>query len=321
MDVRVESRKVRMALKELKVMAGYGQVLVEAADKLMLTVTNGRQRCLAFIEAEVIEPGFFVVDIAEFENLSNAFANIVYDGEIVSIGTYDCKPLDCGLEPFVCQEHFEVLTTFDGDMVSKVQHAMSQDNERLHQVLLRAKDGYLVAVACDGYRLAETKVFTLEEFEVLLPAEVASLLMSRELWLGMVDDTVILHSGELQIEFTNSRGSYPDYEKLFKFTPVATVEVGATAFFGGWLNDMDSERSKRICLRGKENGTIFCLGGQSIFFAGEGEGEYEIDLNSQFLYEAVRVIEDEKFTMLIGGEYEPVEIRSTGLRQLIMPMQ
>lgn len=212
----------------------------------------------------------------------------------------------------------------------------------ISSVYFYTKDGEMIFVATDSFRLAEKRIkysYTENEIKVLLPFKnIGDILRSLEELAG--DDIEITCSNTL-ISFTSlnlyftSRiidGRFPDYQKIIPGSSTTEIKIlkqdlqnilKTTTIFSDKFNkitfSLNSEEKKLLCK------TINPEIGEALYHIdveSEGDG-IEMSFNHKHISEVVSIFSREGITCSCTTENKPMLLRSIGdssFLYLIMPL-
>ncbi len=257
-------------------------------------------------------------------------------------------------------EEFPIIPTVDKEKVFKIGRkdldlgvaqtvfaaASTTARPVLSGVLFSIRDGKLVMVATDSYRLAEKKLNMSGsvdfDLEAIVPARTVGELgrivnkaSVDEIEISVSKNQILFEVGETKMISRLIEGKFPEYEKIIPQQSKSKVDVKT--------EDL-SLVVKRVGLFAKENNNNikFAVSGSSQIIvstdetkvgeekaeiSGKVEGEEnKIALNSQFLLDVLNYIQAQEITIELDDKLSPAVIRITKEEEksymyIIMPLK
>lgn len=332
-----------------------GIKLVAEEDVLTLTCTDGElliETSIAAdvkIEGETVVPGKLFSDF--LRKLSGEQIEITVDGSVMKLvysdseGFFQCLPAADFVEPNNVEnfEWFELERKDLRDLINKTIFSVSNDDTRpmLKGCCFEVEDGYVSAIAIDGFRLALLKkpVTSSAEFSVVIPAkslnEISKFLddkaqpvrvnVQRNYVLIEIDNTKIL-SRRLDGQFINYRNVLSNNNFETKVT-CSRVQLEDAI-----------ERASLLARQEKNNSVKFtisnnCMTIKSASNAGnikenitvsmQGK-DIEISVNAKYVLDVLHVISEEFIELNFVSSIAPFTVTSTSGEDyvyLILPMR
>ncbi len=330
--------------------------LSAANDGLTLTAYDGEISIEKKIKAEVMEEGELCVNgktFADFVGKISAFEVVISsDDKGINIRYADSElymqslPSDdfpqVGDRATEGKDYFEIKETDLKDLISKAVFCCASDGSRpiLKGALLETKEGKLTATALDGFRMAyayadivgssaEMKIVcparTLNEISRMLDGEGNLKIYADKYLLSVaVQDTVItsrLYAGE----FVKKENIFP-----LDFTTRVTAKRSEL---------IDSVERAYVLIRGDKynlvvldvkNGKIVInansdMGKIEETVSAELEGkEVKVAMNSKFLLDAIKALEEEKIVLSFNTAVTPFtleNIEDKSAQYLVLPLR
>ena len=331
-----------------------GITIVAENDELTLTARNGEMLIEVSVKADVIESGEVTVpgktfaetarktsgEETEIEHINGEMrASISYSG-----GSLKIPVLPNGNVAFKELEETAGIKIKVGDfkkMVQKVQAYTAKDEARpiLKGICLCTKDGELVAVACDGFKLAKNKVAVekdgAEDIRITVPCysmqTISSLLEDDdalvELGISSKTKQLCVKQKGIKIVSVVLNGEYMNYDAIIPKQFATTSDV---------MREDLVESLERSLLVGDGKGTAILtvdVNEVGVHAAGDvGElndsvGAYtqgktvKIGFNAKYLIEALKNIKSEKAKLQLNTGNHPMVIEETDTLFLLMPMR
>lgn len=231
---------------------------------------------------------------------------------------------------------FDTTIEFDlASLVQEVQFAVSTEETRYYLcgVFLEAKDGYIVATATDGHRLASTRIEQESTFApVILPNKLLSLLPTGVVSVSLSSNKVMIESGSTVIVSKLIDGTYPDYERVIPKPSerVATVSAKTLRDAVGRTSVIASERGKAVRFLFASDSLTLNVANpdrgdateeMEVSFSGE---PLTIGFNGQYVADLMAAFGTDEITMSMEDSGSPALVLSEsrpGYRCVIMPMR
>lgn len=228
-------------------------------------------------------------------------------------------------------QRFTIKSELLKSVLSKVVFAVSDDNTRaaLTGVYLKCTGGSLTTVAIDGYRMALNKapIESTYDFGVIVPGKSVHEVLRA---IGSLDTDVIISLGANHVYFeiddtkVVSRlisGDYINYEGIIVKTYKSMITVNKDALYEAFdralLVASTEDRSVPASVSGEGDEIVVdCSGVTSVVHDiiedTEIKGEnIDVDINTKYITDALKNIDDENIIVEFSGNAGPVIIKPT----------
>lgn len=225
--------------------------------------------------------------------------------------------------------------------LNQVVIAASSDDARpiLTGVNFHTSGGRLIAVATDGYRLAEIKTInTKNEINLTVPATAIQDLLrvigeDEEVVVTSDDQQIHFKAGDIELTTRLIEGTYPDYKKLIPKTlaTTATLERNEFANIAKISSLFARETAGSVVLGAddKKNQVIISsiasqYGENTAAADAKVKGIGNITLNSRYINDALSTIDANEVFIGFNGKLDPVIIKnseSEDYTHVIMPLK
>lgn len=200
-----------------------------------------------------------------------------------------------------------------------VRFAVGSDPELpvLASVLFDLDAGVLTLVATDRYRLAMATVTATDgaTFAAVVPVALADGIAeildgAGSVTLTVVEGTIVVRTGEAQVDGPLRTDVYPDYRRmpLDRSTPSGTASIDAAA-----LRATVVAAPVRMSTR-EQDGVEFVVAELSV-------ADTTVGVNREFLLEAVDAGGDGQLQLSLDGPVAPLVLRSERSTSLLMPVR
>lgn len=224
-----------------------------------------------------------------------------------------------------------INSTLLKDAFSNVSFAVSKDSTRitLTGVFMKCEGDMLTTVAIDGFRMAINKAVVegSYDFSAIIPSKaVMEVLKSIGSYEG--DVSISLGSAHAYFDINGTKlvtrlisGEYIDYNKIISQNCKSSVVVNRDTIYDSFDRAflVASAEAKNVpcsVTSGKDTLNIDCTSADSVMndviddIKFEGE-KIDLDLNSRYMLDALKVISDDEVRIEFSGDKGPVLIKPT----------
>jgi DNA polymerase-3 subunit beta len=290
----VESRNIIEILSNLRLVAADGTLTVTATD-LAIVAEAKAQADVASAGAVCVDAKLFS-DIAKKAGASDIILLLDGDKLVVKSGRSRFSLRTLPAEDFPSMGADAYSAEFEADLsslLSCVSFAAGTNDirEMLNGVLLRSKDGRLVAVATDGHRLARVNGDDAPVFEdIIIPNKAVSVMPKGKATISVSAQKMRVVGDDISITTKLIGLEYPDYERVIPQRNDKVVAVNRDEMMraADRVVTVSSEKSKGVRLSIASGAIQFSARSEAGEAADEVAAEYsgepiEYGLNSLYL--------------------------------------
>jgi DNA polymerase-3 subunit beta len=308
-----------------------GTVKIEKHDKgLKLTVTDLNMYMSAVVPYQGESPDTCV----EFWPLLKYAKSL--NGDLAMLETvkdkFECLPLE-DFPSSVDKNTYSANVAFDGDWLTRIKHAISQEETRyyLKGVYMHTVDDKLVCVATDGHRLAriDTGMY-LKNDDIFKPGEgviiphKAALIVNRmgrgDLALGKT--CVSFTSGDFKLTSSVIDGQFPDYERVVpKGGEPYAINGEKLKMAIGQLSPFFESKSSSIKLRFNESGLIASYDKHDVIINYDHYEPITIAFNSKYVLDLIAAHNPDILYFKIENASSAVRIDDYEMTHVLMPVR
>ncbi len=334
-------------------------ILLEADNnKLRVCSTNLEVSVSINLGAKVLEKGSITIPskvITEIiSNLKSGTVDLTSEKEILTIKSNDFESNITGMNaadfPITPQDlgAESIKFPFEGfkNSLSRVLFSVSNDETRpvLTGILMILKDGEVVLVSTDGFRLSQKKIKikgnTVEK-KIIIPKNTLSELarisggVDFEFSVKKADNQIVLGISNVIMASRIIDGEFPDFEKIIpketKFKVLVdkdellrTIKL-ASVFAKDSANVVKlsiNDKTMEVTAESNQSGTQ--KGKVDIKVTGSLEGKFEIAFNYRFLEEFLNAIDSDEVQIEFSDPNSPVlflDLKDTEYLHIIMPVR
>ena len=322
-------------LEGIKLSAENDSLVLSATDLELAIIKTIKAE--VFLEGETVIPGRFFSEFIKKLTNEQIELNLDETNKLTIKYTDSVSNVQClnpaefpNIKNLTDAEHFEINAKDFKNLINKTIFSVAQDDSRpiLKGTLLEVENGFVKAVALDGYRLALVKkpvINSTVNFKVIVPArslsEIAKLLEEN------VDTVkVFVQKNYLMVEVNSTKiitrlldGDFINYKQIIPTDFTTTVTVNKAQIEDGLDRaSLLSRIDKNNLVKFDVNDKLMILSSKSelgdikenITIGLEGK-DLAIAFNARYFSEALRVITDEFIKLNFKTTVAPCIITST----------